>query len=282
MRLNAEAETGPVRPAANDPRITPVGRLLRTTHFDEFPQLFNVALGQMSLVGPRPERPEFVAKLDWEIPYYRERLKIRPGIIGLAELRLPPDDSLEYARRKTVHDIYYVRHVSPILDIKLIILTTIRFCKAFTMPLGRLFRLPLAKSIDLGFRVFRLPQDESINLGFQEAVGITNPATVNSSTLTRLELLRGCETYSYFIPNILFFSIAVGALTLAVAPHFAVHAFWGTAALLCLASVFAVASVRVATRELLSRQPNPIPSVELFEISPNDVVQPLHDISKSM
>src|SRR5258708_7106208 len=73
MRHNAEAETGPVWSSGNDPRITPLGELLRRTHIDEFPQLLNVALGQMSLVGPRPERPEFVARLDHEVPGYRER-----------------------------------------------------------------------------------------------------------------------------------------------------------------------------------------------------------------
>jgi lipopolysaccharide/colanic/teichoic acid biosynthesis glycosyltransferase len=79
MRNNAEAETGPTWSTENDVRITPLGKLLRRTHIDEFPQLWNVLAGDMSLIGPRPERPEFVDKLDWEIPFYRERLRVPPG-----------------------------------------------------------------------------------------------------------------------------------------------------------------------------------------------------------
>src|SRR5258708_12481460 len=114
MKHNAEAEAGPVWSTENDCRITPVGRLLRTTHIDEFPQLFNVVLGQMSLVGPRPERPEFVAKLDWAIPFYREPLKVSPGVPGLAQFPLPPDPTLESLRRKLVPYLYTVRHPTPL------------------------------------------------------------------------------------------------------------------------------------------------------------------------
>lgn len=152
MKHNAEAETGPVWSTENDCRITPVGKLLRSTHIDEFPQLFNVALGQMSLVGPRPERPEFVAKLDWEIPYYRERLKVSPGITGLAQLRLPPDATLECVRRKVVHDVYYVRQVSPFLDAKLLCLTGWRLFKELYRSAWRCLILPTPDEIEHGFR----------------------------------------------------------------------------------------------------------------------------------
>jgi lipopolysaccharide/colanic/teichoic acid biosynthesis glycosyltransferase len=172
MKHNAEAETGPVWSTENDCRITPVGKLLRTTHIDEFPQLFNVALGQMSLVGPRPERPEFVAKLDWEIPYYRERLKVAPGITGLAQLRLPPDATLDCVRRKVVHDVYYVRHVSPFLDAKLLCLTAWRLFK-------ELYRFALW--------CVTLPSPDEVERGFRRAVGISsNEPVIPHVTLTSI------------------------------------------------------------------------------------------------
>jgi lipopolysaccharide/colanic/teichoic acid biosynthesis glycosyltransferase len=120
---NAEAQTGPVWSTGNDSRTTPLGRLLRQTHIDEFPQLFNVLFGQMSLVGPRPERPEFVAGLEREVPGYRQRLDVQPGITGLAQLRLPPDTDIESVRRKIVFDLHYVQWVSPWLDLHLLVLT---------------------------------------------------------------------------------------------------------------------------------------------------------------
>ncbi|MBS0264408.1 MAG: sugar transferase [Planctomycetes bacterium] len=126
MRQDAEKDSGPVWSAKNDTRVTPLGKLLRSSHIDEFPQLWNVIQGHMSLVGPRPERPEFVAKLEWEVPNYRERLNIHPGITGLAQLKLPPDVTIECVRRKVEHDIYYIRHVNPWLDAKLMVFTAWR------------------------------------------------------------------------------------------------------------------------------------------------------------
>src|SRR5438477_13124907 len=152
MNNDAEAETGPVWSTANDSRVTALGHLLRRTHIDEFPQLWNVVRGEMSLVGRRPERPEFVAKLDWEIPYYRERLKVSPGITGLAQLRLPPDATLECVRRKVVHDVYYVRHVSPFLDVKLLCLTAWRLFKELYRSAWRCLILPSPDEIERGFR----------------------------------------------------------------------------------------------------------------------------------
>ena len=157
MKQDAEAATGPVWSTENDPRITPLGHLLRRTHIDEFPQLWNVAKGEMSLVGPRPERPEFVAKLDWEVPWYRERLQVRPGITGLAQLKLPADASLDCVRRKVVYDLYYVRYVTPWLDFKLMVLTAARLFK-------ELYKF--------GRRCVILPEPEEIERGYQRAVGI--------------------------------------------------------------------------------------------------------------
>ena len=159
MRNDAEAQIGPVWSTENDPRITPLGHLLRRTHIDEFPQLWNVAKGEMSLVGPRLERPEFVAKLDREIPWYRERLQVRPGITGLAQVRLPADASLDCVRRKVVYDLYYVRHVTPWLDFRLMYLTAWRLLK----EIYKFCR-----------RCVVLPEPEEIERGYQRAVGIAS------------------------------------------------------------------------------------------------------------
>lgn len=138
----AEALTGPVWSQADDPRVTPVGRFLRNTHIDEFPQLLNVLRGQMSLIGPRPERPEIIERLEWDIPEYRERLRVRPGVTGLAQLKLPPDSGIESVRRKLIHDLYYVRHVSAWLDLKLFAFTAAYLGLSLLRSVWRVFDLP--------------------------------------------------------------------------------------------------------------------------------------------
>ena len=94
MRHDAEAGTGAVWTQTQDPRVTAVGKVFRNLHLDELPQLFNVLRGEMSLVGPRPERPEFVRVLAEAVPGYRNRLAVRPGITGLAQINLPPDTDI--------------------------------------------------------------------------------------------------------------------------------------------------------------------------------------------
>ena len=123
MGFHAEADTGPIWTAQNDPRITKVGRFLRRFRFDEFPQLFNVLKGEMSLVGPRPERPFFVEKLKQEYPFYMRRLKVRPGITGWAQIKHPYDEHLEDVREKLRYDFYYIENVGLWLDLKIIIRT---------------------------------------------------------------------------------------------------------------------------------------------------------------
>ena len=119
MRCDAEAETGPVWTDENDPRITPLGRWLRRLHLDELPQLFNVLLGQMTLIGPRPERPEFTQYLARAIPGYLQRNKVLPGITGLAQINLPPDSDLDSVRRKLVLDLEYVQKANFWLDFRI-------------------------------------------------------------------------------------------------------------------------------------------------------------------
>lgn len=112
MVENAEAKTGPVLATKNDPRITALGRFLRTSHLDEFPQLLNVIAGEMSFVGPRPERPEFVNVFEQEINQYSVRKDVKPGITGLAQVCLPYDAT---AREKLEYDLYYIHNRQSVL-----------------------------------------------------------------------------------------------------------------------------------------------------------------------
>jgi len=121
MAYNCESSSGPEWSAGNDRRVTSVGRFLRRAHLDELPQLWNVLRGEMSLVGPRPERPEFVSKLQKQIPDYRGRLTVRPGITGLAQVYLPPDRDTDDVRRKLKYDLQYMRRFSFLLDVRLLL-----------------------------------------------------------------------------------------------------------------------------------------------------------------
>ena len=120
MRADAEALTGAVWATKDDPRITPVGRLLRTLRLDELPQLFNVLKGEMAIVGPRPERPEFVTTLSEQIPYYHQRHAVLPGITGWAQINFKYGDSLEDTVTKLEYDLYYIKNMSAGLDLYVI------------------------------------------------------------------------------------------------------------------------------------------------------------------
>ncbi|GIX49609.1 MAG: glycosyl transferase [Candidatus Tectimicrobiota bacterium] len=124
MVVDAEKETGPVWAQQHDPRVTRLGRLLRRTGMDELPQLFNVLKGDMSFVGPRPERPHFVAELQEKIPYYAQRLTVKPGITGWAQVRYGYGATLEDAVEKLQYDLYYIKNMSFFLDL-LVLLSTI-------------------------------------------------------------------------------------------------------------------------------------------------------------
>lgn len=119
MRQNAEAN-GPCWAAADDRRITLVGRILRGLRLDELPQLYNVLRGQMSLVGPRPERPEFCALLEQEIPYFAQRHTVRPGITGWAQIKYQYGASVEEIKTKLEYDLFYIKHLSILLDLAII------------------------------------------------------------------------------------------------------------------------------------------------------------------
>ena len=116
MSEDAEAKSGAIWAAKDDPRVTPVGRLLRRLRLDELPQLFNVIRGEMAIVGPRPERPEFVAVLQEKMPYYRQRHCVKPGITGWAQINHKYGDTIEDTVIKLEYDLYYIKHVSWSLD----------------------------------------------------------------------------------------------------------------------------------------------------------------------
>jgi lipopolysaccharide/colanic/teichoic acid biosynthesis glycosyltransferase len=148
MVQDAEAKSGPVWSQSGDPRVTKIGRILRKTHIDEFPQLVNVLMGQMSLVGPRPERPEIATSLEWEVERYSDRTIVRPGITGLAQLRLPPDSDIEGVRKKVACDLYYVKNVSPWLDFRLVVFTAWLFAKVFLVAAWKRIYIPAPETIE--------------------------------------------------------------------------------------------------------------------------------------
>jgi len=123
MHQHAEAQTGPVWATEDDPRYTPLGRWLRKTRLDEVPQLWNVLKGNMSLVGPRPERPYFVEKLAAEIPLYNRRHRVKPGITGWAQVKWHYDASLEDVQQKVKYDLFYIENMSLRMDFKILFQT---------------------------------------------------------------------------------------------------------------------------------------------------------------
>lgn len=126
MISDAEAATGPVWACANDPRITPFGRFLRKSHLDEVPQLINVIKGEMSIVGPRPERPLFVENFKSQIPSYAERLRVKPGITGLAQVCHKYDETVKDVRRKVAYDLLYIQRMCLMVDVAIVFLTVRR------------------------------------------------------------------------------------------------------------------------------------------------------------
>jgi lipopolysaccharide/colanic/teichoic acid biosynthesis glycosyltransferase len=126
MTVDAEQNSGAVWAQPNDPRVTYLGYYLRKFHLDELPQLFNVVGGDMALVGPRPERQVFVDQLKEEVPGYLERLKVRPGVTGLAQINLPPDLETECVKKKVALDLEYIETASTSLDLRILGCTSLR------------------------------------------------------------------------------------------------------------------------------------------------------------
>ena len=143
MIYDAEALTGPTWAKDEDPRVTGVGSFLRKLHLDELPQLINVLRGDMVLIGPRPERPEIIKRLEERIPKYGQRHSVLPGITGLAQVNLPPDTNVAAVQRKLSLDFEYIETSTFMLDLRL-----------FLYSVSRLLRLPAGTMIDL-FRLRR-------------------------------------------------------------------------------------------------------------------------------
>ena len=155
MRHNCEKLSGPCWSTRGDARVTWVGSFLRRTHIDELPQLWNVLRGDMSLVGPRPERPEFLPRLEEAVPLYSSRLLVKPGVTGLAQVQLPADTDLESVRHKIAYDLYYVQHCNPWLDFRLVLATALHM---------------LCISHELVARVLFLPRGEPVEAAYKELV----------------------------------------------------------------------------------------------------------------
>jgi len=133
MMQDAEAKSGPVWAKENDPRVTRIGAFLRKTHLDELPQFINVLRGEMSLVGPRPERPYFVQEFRKVIPHYDRRLFAKPGITGLAQIKRRYDETIHDVKKKVRYDVLYIRKMCPVLDMMVLAMTV----KAVVLGTGR-------------------------------------------------------------------------------------------------------------------------------------------------
>ena len=201
MRLDAEAGTGAVWAKQVDSRVTRVGYWLRKLHLDELPQLFNVLWGEMSLIGPRPERPEFVKMLGREIPGYMSRLEVPPGITGLAQINLPPDRDLDDVRRKIVLDREYIESAGLLLDARILACTLLRIVgmrgelAMRVMGLKRNVVLPKAAPTGMEETVHDLPASKTatVVVGACETHRDRKPAHADSHTTGSLSTLAAAD-----------------------------------------------------------------------------------------
>jgi lipopolysaccharide/colanic/teichoic acid biosynthesis glycosyltransferase len=152
MYHQCEKQSGVKWSAKGDPRVTPIGRFIRRTHIDELPQLWNVIRGDMSLIGPRPERPEFAPELERHIPRYRERLLVRPGVTGLAQVQAPADTDLESVRNKLAYDLYYVSRQNLWLDLRILLATALKVAGVPLFALKTLFMFPSNEAVQEAYR----------------------------------------------------------------------------------------------------------------------------------
>lgn len=142
MYQDSETGTGPRWCIPGDPRVTPVGWILRKTHIDELPQLWNVLRGDLSLVGPRPERPEIAMDICRSVPDFDDRLLVKPGLTGLAQVQQPPDQTYDCARRKLEKDLIYIDQMSLWLDARIAIATVLHLACVPSVWIARLCLLP--------------------------------------------------------------------------------------------------------------------------------------------
>ena len=148
MAHDCESLTGARWSTPGDTRVTRVGRWLRRTHIDELPQLWNVLKGEMSLIGPRPERPEFLPQLEQAIPHYRERLRFRPGVTGFAQVQLPPDTDFDSVRLKLAFDLFYVSRMSLLFDVKIYVATLLKLLGVSMATIAMVCRFPTRAALE--------------------------------------------------------------------------------------------------------------------------------------
>ena len=160
MTHDCEKHSGARWSTPGDSRVTPLGAFLRKTHLDELPQLWNVLRGDMSLVGPRPERPEFIPALERAVPHYRDRLAVRPGVTGLAQVQLPPDTDLGSVRRKVAYDLYYIRYRGLWLDLRLIACTAVHMAGVPYRALCLLFSMPRTEAVEVAYQEHGRPRPQ--------------------------------------------------------------------------------------------------------------------------
>jgi lipopolysaccharide/colanic/teichoic acid biosynthesis glycosyltransferase len=152
MIHDCESKSGIRWSGPRDPRVTRVGAFLRSTHIDELPQLINVLRGEMSLIGPRPERPELVDQLERVLPLYRERLMVSPGITGLAQIQLGPDVDLRSVASKLVCDLHYVQNMSAWLDFQIAVSTSFYLLGIPFALMHRLLGVPEVRNLECSCR----------------------------------------------------------------------------------------------------------------------------------
>lgn len=167
MYHDCEKESGAQWCKPRDPRVTPLGRFLRRTHIDELPQLWNVLRGEMSLIGPRPERPEIIGDLERDLPGYRDRLEVKPGITGLAQVQLPPDETTECVWRKLHYDRCYVAQRGLWLDSRIAIATAAYLVGLPRLWIARALRLPRP---DVPVRFAAMPARHAMHEGAMSTV----------------------------------------------------------------------------------------------------------------
>jgi lipopolysaccharide/colanic/teichoic acid biosynthesis glycosyltransferase len=167
MNHNCERLTGPTWAKPGDNRVTWIGKILRATHIDELPQLWNILCGEMSLVGPRPERPEIAFQLERALPRFQERLSVRPGVTGLAQVQLPPDVDLNSVRRKLACDLYYIGQITPWLDLRILIGTALGVLGIGFAVTGRVLRIPSGEAVESAYRE-RSDEPDSLPAGRTE------------------------------------------------------------------------------------------------------------------
>jgi lipopolysaccharide/colanic/teichoic acid biosynthesis glycosyltransferase len=159
MQHDCEAKTGATWARPNDSRCTPIGSFMRATHLDELPQLINILRGEMSLIGPRPERPELVAQIEKVVSRYHHRLRVRPGLTGLAQVELPADSELDDVRHKLAYDLHYIENLSLSLDARVLICTALHTIGLALNAVGQLWLKSYRETVEENFQHSRVREE---------------------------------------------------------------------------------------------------------------------------